>query len=132
MKLPRKAPRAPARRRPRADETSFFVRRSRFVIEMGGPRPNVVRRAFELAVGELDSVVERGKDPACYVVLRAESRAAEPAAFEQWASSPYFSRAVLRRGQALQSWLDSLAEANPLKLDEQPQDDEAEEQEEKG
>lgn len=57
-------------------KSSYFRRGSPVVPEMGGPRPEVVNRAFELAENDFAVVVDGGQQEKCYVIQKTDEKAA--------------------------------------------------------
>jgi len=62
-------------------ESSYFRRGAPVVPEMGGPRPEIVNKAFELKKDELATVVDGQDQKNCYVIQKMDEKAAKAASY---------------------------------------------------
>jgi len=100
-------------------QTEFFTRSESFVPAMGGMRPNVVKKAFELGKGQIARVTDGQKQQVCYVIEKLDGRDADPAEFYKQIGLLRSSYLLRKQFGAVKSWMDELVAASEPQFKEQ-------------
>jgi len=110
----------------RVSATGLFARSGTYIPEMGGARPEVKKKAFELKTGELAAVAEEGRDASCYVIEKVAETAASEADFQNERAGRRQWACFMKRRQDARRWMDGLLKDNPPPEQEKeaPQDEE--------